>query len=44
MPTDTSTHYGVIASGGSTFEQITDGTSNTLLLVEDVNGRSSGCN
>ena len=37
MPPATASHQGVITSGGSTFAQITDGTSNTLLLIEDVN-------
>jgi len=35
--TDTASRQGVITTGGSTFAQITDGASNTILLAEDVN-------
>jgi prepilin-type N-terminal cleavage/methylation domain-containing protein/prepilin-type processing-associated H-X9-DG protein len=37
LSTDTAPRQGVITTGGSSFAQIKDGTSNTLLLSEDVN-------
>jgi prepilin-type N-terminal cleavage/methylation domain-containing protein/prepilin-type processing-associated H-X9-DG protein len=37
LSTDQPPRLGVITSGGSSFAQVTDGTSQTLLLCEDVN-------
>jgi prepilin-type N-terminal cleavage/methylation domain-containing protein/prepilin-type processing-associated H-X9-DG protein len=34
---DTASRQGVITTGGSTMAQVSDGTSNTLLLTEDAN-------